>query len=283
MRVRIATNALLGHLRPGGSPAYEGVGLGAEFGVLGDVEVRVKGHPVDVGHARQRCVLVVLLVEANHPVSAGQLVERVWGDRAPHRARETLHSYVSRLRHALDPIAGVDLVRQAGGYVLVVDPMAIDVHRFGDLVAQARTAEDEDRALVSFEQALALWRGEAFAGLDTPWIAALRAALERARFAAELDCTDLQLRRGQHRWLLGEITTRAEAHPLDERVADQLMLALYLCGRQAEALAYFQQLRARLADELGIDPGPGLQRRYEQILTTDPALTAPTPTGSSPA
>jgi Bacterial transcriptional activator domain/NB-ARC domain/Tetratricopeptide repeat len=104
--------------------------------------------------------------------------------------------------------------------------------------------------------------------------------LERDRFAVELNCTDLQLRRGRHGWLLGDISARAAAHPLDERVAGQLMLALYRCGRQAEALDCFQQLRTRLVEELGIDPGPGLQRLYEQILTTDPALTTPTPAGS---
>jgi DNA-binding SARP family transcriptional activator/tetratricopeptide (TPR) repeat protein len=248
--------------------------MGVEFGLLGDVEVRVDGRPVDVGHARQRCVLAVLVVEANHGVSVDALVERVWGDRAPQRARETLYNYLSRLRHTLGPIAEVDLVRQPGGYVLTVDPMVVDMHRFHHLVAQARAADDQDRALVLFQQALGLWRGEPFAGLDTPWVNALRDALERDRFAVELDRTDLQLRRGQHGRLLSELATRAKAHPLDERVAGQLMLALYQCGRQAEALEHFQQLRARLVEELGIDPGPELQQRYEQILTTDPALTA---------
>jgi DNA-binding SARP family transcriptional activator/tetratricopeptide (TPR) repeat protein len=248
--------------------------MGVEFGLLGDVEVRVDGHLVDVGHVRQRCVLVVLLVEANRTVSVDQLVDRVWGDRAPQRARETLYNYLSRLRHALGSITEVDIVRQPGGYVLTVDPMAVDVHRFHHLVSLARAVDDEGRMLVLFEQALGLWRGEPFAGLDIAWVNALRDALEWDRFAVELDCTDLHLRRGQHGWLLSEIATRAGAHPLDERVAGQLMLALYQCGRQAEALEHFQQLRVRLAEELGIDPGPGLQRLYEQILTTDPALTA---------
>ncbi|MGH3887884.1 MAG: AfsR/SARP family transcriptional regulator [Pseudonocardiaceae bacterium] len=249
--------------------------MGVEFGLLGDVEVRVDDRPVNVGHSRQRCVLVVLVVEANHRVSVDQLVDRVWGDRAPQRSRETLYNYLSRLRHVLSPIIEVDLVRRPGGYVLTVDPMLVDVHRFHHLVAQARAADDQDRALVLFEQALGLWRGEPFAGLDTAWVNALRDALERDRFAVELDRTDLHLRRGQHGWLLGELSTRAGVHPLDERVAGQLMLALYQCGRQAEALKHFQQLRARLVEELGIDPGPALQRRYEQILTNDPALTTP--------
>lgn len=143
------------------------------------------------------------------------------GGRAPQRGRETLYSYLSRLRHVLDPITGVDLGRQSGGYVLTIDPMVVDVHRFHHLVAQARVADDGDRALVLFEQALELWRGEPFAGMDTAWVNGLRTALERERFAVELDCTDLQLRRGQPGWLLGELLTRAEAHPLDERVAGQ--------------------------------------------------------------
>jgi DNA-binding SARP family transcriptional activator/Flp pilus assembly protein TadD len=258
-----------------------GVGMGIELRLLGDVEVRVDGRLVELGHARQRCVLVVLVVEANRVVSVDALVERVWGDRAPQRARETLYSYLSRLRQALGSITEIDLVRQPGGYALTVNPMAVDVHRFHYLVAQARAADDQDRALVLFEQALGLWRGEPFAGLDAAWVSALRSPLERDRFAVELDCTDLYLRRGQHGWLLSELFTRAAAHPVDERVAGQLMLALYQCGRQAEALEHFQQLRIRLAEELGIDPSPDLQRRYEQILTTDPTLTAPPTTPSA--
>ncbi len=168
-------------------------------------------------------------------VSVDQLVNRVWGQRTPHRARETLYNYLSRLRHALSPITDIDLARKAGGYVLTVDPMAVDVHRFGHLIAQARATDDQDRALGLFEQALGLWRGVPFAELDTSWVNALRATLARDRVAVEPDRTDLRLRRGEHGWLLSEITTRAGEHPLDERVAGQLMLALYQCGRQAEA------------------------------------------------
>src|SRR5262245_47770009 len=144
--------------------------MGVEFGLLGDVEVRVDDRLVDVGHARQRCVLVVLLIEAGRTVSTDQLADRVWGDRAPHQARETLYNYLSRLRHALGPLPEVDLRRQTRGYAVSVDPMTVDVHRFRHLVTQARAADDKDRALVLFEQALGLWRGEPFAGLDTPWV-----------------------------------------------------------------------------------------------------------------
>ena len=255
-----------------------------EFRVLGEVEARVDGQLVDLGHARQRCVLVTLLVEANHPVSADQLVDRVWGEQPPLRARDTLYSYLSRLRHALATVNEVSLMRQYGGYVLTVDPPAVDLHRFHHLVTQARGAQSEDDALSLFEQALGLWQGEAFAGLDTAWLNSQRDGLERERLAVELDRNDLQLRGGQHPWLLTGLSTQAAAHPLDERLAGQLMLALYRCGRQADALEHFHQMRLRLAEELGIDPGPPLQRLYQQILTTDPALTAPTrTTRSAPA
>ena len=254
-----------------------GVGMRAWFGVLGDVEVRVDGRLVEAGHARQRCVLAVLLVEANRVVSVAQLVDRVWGDQPPHRARETLYNYLSRLRHVLRPISDVDLAHRSGGYVLTVDQMAVDLHRFHHLVAEARAAEDEEQALAILEHALGLWRGEAFAGIDTPWLNGLRESLERDRFAAELDCTDLQLRRGGHGWLPNEIAMRAEAHPLDERVAGQMMCALYQNGRQAEALDYFNQVRGRLTEELGIDPGPALQELQHDILTHAPALTGRAP------
>ncbi len=252
-----------------------------EFRVLGDVEVGVDGQLVDLGHARQRCVLVTLLVEANHVVSTDQLVDRVWGERPPPRARETLHSYLSRLRRALAAVDDVAIVRRSGGYVLAVDPMTVDLHRFRHLVIQARTAQSEDHALSLFEQALGLWRGEAFAALDTAWFNAQRDAVERERFAVELDRNDFQLRRGQHAWLLAGLSTGVAAHRLDERLAGQLMLALYRCGRQVDALEHFRQMRLRLAQELGIDPSPSLQRLYEQILTADPALTAPAVTRSA--
>lgn len=250
--------------------------MGVGFGLLGGVEVRIEGRLVDVGHARQRCVLAVLLAEANHVVSVDQLVDRVWGERASTRARETLYNYVSRLRHALGATSEATLSRQTGGYVLRLDPMAVDMHRFDHLIGQARASDDQEQAVGLFEQALGLWRGEPCAGLDTPWITALRDRLERDRFAAELDCTDLRLGLGHHGRLLSELTARTQAHPVDERVAEQLMLALYQSGRQADALDHFQQLRARLAEELGIDPSPALRRLHEQILTTDPALTTPT-------
>lgn len=248
-----------------------------EFRLLGDVEVDVDGRVVDLGHLRQRCVLAALLVDANRVVPVGHLLDRVWADRPPQRAHGTLHSYLSRLRPALAE-AGVGIIRQPGGYLLTADPMCVDLHRFQALVAQARAAPEPDAAARLFAAALKLWRGDAFSMLDTPWIGMVRAAAEAQRLAAELDLNDLELARGGHAALVGRVARSAASHPLDERLAGQLMLALVRCGRQAEALDAYRRLRARLVDELGADPGPPLQRLHRQILHNDPALTAPAAT-----
>ncbi|GAB3902731.1 BTAD domain-containing putative transcriptional regulator [Kibdelosporangium lantanae] len=229
-----------------------------EFRVLGEIEARRDGELVDLGHARQRCVLAVLLVEANHPVHVDQLVDRVWGERVPNSARESLYSYLSRLRQAL---TDATIVRRSGGYVLNVDPDSVDLHRFLRMVDQAR--ETGDAAL--FDDALRLWDGEPFAGLNTPWLQTQRESLEQKRLAAELDRNDLELSQGVGR--VAELTARYEQFPLDERLTGQLMLALQRAGRQSRALAVYDQTRRALADQLGIDPSPELTALRQQILT----------------
>ncbi|WP_257581689.1 BTAD domain-containing putative transcriptional regulator [Streptomyces sp. TLI_146] len=253
-----------------------------EFGLLGSVEARVDGRPLDLGHARQRCVLAALLVDVDRVVPADRLVERVWADPAsPRRARDTLYGYVSRLRRALADVEGVDISRSSGGYVLGVGRAVVDLREFRDLVGRARTAERDDRAADLFDRALGLWRGDALAGLDTLWSNELRDTLDHERFGAELDRTDARLRCGRHAELSGELARRARTHPLDERLAGQLMLALYRCGRPADALHHYRQLRERLCEELGCDPGPRLRELHQWILTTDPALDLPV--GAGPA
>ncbi|WP_165967979.1 AfsR/SARP family transcriptional regulator [Saccharopolyspora elongata] len=245
-----------------------------EFRVLGEIGVVVDGVPVDSGHARQRSVLAALLVDAGKPVSAEQLVDRVWGDEPPRRGRETLYSYLSRLRRALAGVEGVSFSARAGGYVLTIDPGSVDLHLFHQLVAEAREDSDDRQALGSLDRALGLWRGQAFGELDTPWYNAQREALHQQRLLAELDRADVALRLGQHDEMLAELLARAARYPLDERVIGQFMRALYRCGRQATALECFEQTRL-LAEELGADPGPALRRLHQQILTGDPDLAAP--------
>ncbi|GGM23419.1 SARP family transcriptional regulator [Micromonospora sonchi] len=245
-----------------------------QFRLLGNVEAQADDNAIDLGHVRQRCVLAVLLVEANKVVHTDQLLDRVWMDRPPQRAHGTLYSYLSRLRRALSGADDVGIVRQQGGYLLNVDPMAVDLHRFQALVARARLTADDDEALRQFDEALGLWRGEPFAGLDTPWFNTSRTALHQARLAAERDRTDIALRRGQHSSLLSELSRGVAEQPLDERLTGQLMLALSRSGRQAEALDQYQRIRHRLADVLGVDPGADLQELHLRILHGDREFAA---------
>ncbi len=243
-----------------------------EFRLLGEIEVHVDGATVDIGHARQRCVLAALLVDVNRAVPADQLIDRVWADQWPQHARAALSSYLSRLRHVLAMAPGFDIKRQPGGYVLSADPLAVDLHRFRDRVAQAGATDDPKRAAELLGQALELWRGPALNALDTPWINSVRESLDAERLAAELDRNDLALAEGRHAAVLGALVGSAVAYPLDERLAGQLMLALYRCGRQADALQHYNRLRLQLAEELGTDPSPSLQLLHKQILTADTEL-----------
>jgi DNA-binding SARP family transcriptional activator/Flp pilus assembly protein TadD len=216
----------------------------------------------------------VLLVEANRVVPVEQLVRRVWDGTPPPKATASLRSHLSRLRTALATEACA-IARRPGGYILTMDESAVDLHLFRRLLLQARTAAD-DQAAELLEEGLRLWRGEPFAGLDNPWLAAVRQAARAERLAAELDYHDIELRRGRHGRLLATLGARAQEHPLNERLAAQLMLALYRDGRPADALACYRRIRDRLVDELGTDPGPDLTDLHHRILTADPTL-APVP------
>ncbi|MFF4621995.1 AfsR/SARP family transcriptional regulator [Nonomuraea jabiensis] len=244
--------------------------MGVEFGILGEVSAWADGRPINLGPARQRCVLAALLVDANHPVSLDQLTDRVWGDAPPQRAAGTLHSYLSRLRSVLSPSDSIH--RSAAGYLLRVSEEAVDLHRFRALLARARASDDQEAARL-YGVALGLWRGEPFADLDTPWLAALRHTLQTERLSARLDHHDVRLRLGRHAELLPELTVLADRHPLDERLVGQLILALYRSGRQAEALDRYERTRRRLADELGADPGPDLRRLHLRMLSAETTLT----------
>ena len=246
-----------------------------ELRLAGEVTAGSDGRPVDLGPARQRCVFAVLAVEANQLVSLTQLADRVWGEDLPHRPTETLRSYLSRLRTALSPL-DVGVQRRPGGYVLAVDEDAVDVHRFRRLVARARGAGD-DHAATLYEQAFALWRGEPFAGLESAWLAGVRDTLVAEHLAARLDYHDLRLRRGQHAELTPDLLALAAEHPWHERLAGQVMLALHRGGRRAGALSFYDELRVRLADELGVDPSADLRELHQRILRADPALTPAAP------
>jgi DNA-binding SARP family transcriptional activator/tetratricopeptide (TPR) repeat protein len=253
-----------------------------EFGVLGPVEVWADGRPVDAGHARQRAVLAVLLLELGRAVPLEVLIDRVWGDDPPRSVRNVVYGYVARLKALMatgqdadGPEASVSLSRHPGGYLLQTTPDQVDLSRFRRLVAEAAAAEDDERAGAALVEAAGLWRGPALGGLDSPWLNAMRATLELEQADAAADLNEIRLRRGEHAALAGDLAVQAASAPGDERVIGQLMLALYRCGRQAEALRWFEQTRQYLAGELGADPGPALQALHRQILRADPSLAPP--------
>ncbi len=249
-----------------------------EFRILGPVEVCRNGLRVDIGHARQRAVLAVLVLDLNHAVPTEYLIDRVWGDIPPRSARNILSGYVTRLRSAAVREVGpeVSLVRRAGGYCLEADPECVDVWRFRRGVCGARLAgEDDERASTLFARALSNWQGSALAGLSSPWLSAMREALELEHLAVLLDLNDVALRRGQHATLVSELSALAIDHPADERLLCQLMLALYRSGRVIEALGRFDTARKWLAEEFGADIGLKARSLHQQILRSDSSLTCP--------
>ena len=251
--------------------------MATEFRLLGDVEARSGELRLDIGPTRQRCVLVALLVDVNRPLPADQLIDRIWAGDLPHRARNALAGYISRLRQAIGQDDDVHIAREPGGYVLKADPASVDLHRFRQLTSQARATMNPVEADRLFRAALELWRGDPFATLDTPWVNEVRTALEAERLSVLLDRNDAGLRAGRHGELLPQIAAIVPDHPLDERLAGQLMLAQYRCGRQADALDTFRVMRHRLVEELGVDPSPALHRVHQQILDGDSETAASAP------
>ncbi len=248
-----------------------------EFRLLGAVGLLVDGTIVDLGPARQRCVLAALAVDANRVISVDRLIRRVWDDDPPLRARATLVNYLSRLRQALTDAgatSGGVIVRRSGGYALEVEPSAVDLHRFRRLCSQAH-AESARRGADLLQEALDLWHGEALTGLSGEWAAAERDRLHQERLDAEQDLTDALLNLGRGEELVAGLAARAAEYPLDERVAGHYLLALHRAGRTAEALARYRRLRDRLVEELGTDPGAVLQELHRQILAADPAIAVP--------
>lgn len=242
-----------------------------EFRVLGPLEVWHEGSLVPVRGSKQRALLAVLVLHANEVVSTDRLIEQLWGEDPPEAGRTALRVRVSQLRKALGP-GGAQIATRAPGYVLELDDAQLDLRRFERLVADA-THETPDSAAKVLREALALWRGrplEEFAYDDFAQTAIAR--LEELRLGAlELRiAADLEL--GRHRDVVSELEALVESHPLREGPTRQLMLALYRSGRQADALETFRRSRARLVDELGLEPTPGLQELERSILRHDAVL-----------
>lgn len=238
-----------------------------ELRLLGGIAVLVDGRALDLGPARQRCVLAALAVDAGHVVSVDRLMRRVWGDEPPLRARATLRNYLSRLRLLLAEAGSAALTRRPGGYVLEVERSTIDLHRFDELCAEARATDDHDKRAALLQRALEQWRGEALTGVTGDWAAAERDRLGQQLLGAECDLTDALLSLGHGEDLVAPLSARAAQWPLDERVSAQFMLALHRAGRTADALAHYRQLRDRLVEQLGTEPCAAVRNLHQHILT----------------
>ncbi|MFI6539178.1 BTAD domain-containing putative transcriptional regulator [Nonomuraea sp. NPDC050547] len=251
------------------------------FGVLGPLEVWSDGgEPVRVPEAKVRALLADLLVEPGRPVSADRLAADLWGEDLPGDPANSLQGKVSQLRRAL----GVkDLVAYGpAGYLLRAAPDSVDSGRFTALLAEGRASADPRERSAILGQALALWRGPAFADFrDEAFATAAVARLEEQRLTALEERAEARLELGEHAALAGELAELAAAHPLRERLRAAHMRALYLSGRQAEALAAFADLRVQLAGELGLDPGPELTALHQAILEHAPRLRPHAPISPS--
>ena len=246
------------------------------FRLLGPLEVERGGITLELGPRKQRAVLALLLLEANRVLPTEQLIDELWGDTPPETARSALQVYVAGLRKALGE-DGASLRTQSPGYVLDLEPGALDAHAFTALRAEAREAEPA-RAADALHEALALWRGTPLAELDgAPFGAAAKAQLEEQRLGALEERIDADLALGRHADLIHELDALVVEHPYRERFRAQQMLALYRSGRQADALAAYRSARETFVEGLGIEPGAELKALERQVLDQDPELAAPAP------
>jgi DNA-binding SARP family transcriptional activator/Flp pilus assembly protein TadD len=257
--------------------------VAVQFAILGPVEVTAGGQRLAVGGQRARAVLARLIVAANSVVAAEAITAELWPDLETGRAAAVLQVRVAELRRVLRRVEAADrLVTRAPGYVLVASPEEVDTARFDQLAGQGRAllaAGDAASAAGCLERALGLWRGPPLADVgDWPWAQAEAARLGEARLAAVECHLQARLGCGDSSELIAELEALIAGHRLRERLWALRMLALYRCGRQAEALAAYQQLRTTLVEELGIEPAPDLRELHQQILAQDPGLSAAPPT-----
>jgi DNA-binding SARP family transcriptional activator len=264
----------------------------ADFRILGPVEVITGQHRLAIEGRRTRILLTMLLVCRNQTVSLDALIDGLWPQGPPSSAKSTLHAYISRLRAALaaaGPLAGSERIsRKPPGYELRTLDGEIDADRFERMLATAEAAMQERRfasASSTLRDALLLVRGPILGECrDESFAQAEVARLEAMQVRAVERRVDADLALGRHTVLIGDIEGLVAAHPLHERFTEQLMLALYRSGRQADALAAYQDAYQMLAGELGLTPGPGLRSMETAILHQDPAIdyTPPDP-GTGPA
>jgi DNA-binding SARP family transcriptional activator len=242
-----------------------------EFRILGPLEVADGDEIVALASAKQRALLAILLLNANQVLSSDRLIDELWGEQSPESGRTALQVLMSKLRKALGD-TGVLLVTRPPGYLIRLERDQLDLRRFERLVEEAGAA-DPRVAAGKLREALALWRGSALDDLAYESFAQLAIGrLEELRLAVLEKRIDADLAVGRHGDLIPELEGLVAEHPLREGLRARLMLALYRCGRQADALAAYQSTRQTLTDELGIEPSPPLRELEQAILRQDPTL-----------
>jgi predicted ATPase/DNA-binding SARP family transcriptional activator len=247
-----------------------------EFRILGSFEVDGTAGVLEVRGAKRRRLLACLVVNAGQPMSVNRLVDELWEDGGSRGAARTVQTYVSQLRKLLRSETA-RLETRPGGYVLDIDPVDVDASRFEQEVIAASAEGDPAHQLAALDAALRLWRGpplREFAGAG--WADREASRLEALRLQALHRRFDALLALDRPAESVGDLEALVRDHPLDERFGEQLMVALYRSGRQADALSAYQQARRHLIDQLGIEPGPRLVDLERQILDHDPTLIAPT-------
>ena len=244
--------------------------------LLGPVELRAEDDVVAIGPAKRRAVLAALAVDAGRPVLLETLVDRVWDETAPARARAVLYAHVSRLRDVLGEDGQLRITRKPGGYLLEAQPDAVDLHRFTELTERSRDPRrDPAERIGLLREALDLWHGPPLADIRTGWAARLRERLERQRIDTAVEWAEAELRRGRPEAVLSELQALAAEHPMAEHLTATLMLALHAVGRDAQALSWYAVTARHLADELGVDPGSSLQQAHERVLRADVGAASP--------
>ena len=254
-----------------------------DFRLLGPLEASVEGRALALGGSKQRALLALLLLHANETLSTDRLIDELWGEHPPATAIKTVQVHVHRLRKALATegnSTGSDLlVTRENGYQLRVDPERIDLWRFECLAREgtsALAAGDSEAAAASLERGLGLWRGEPLAELaGEPFARREIDRLAELKVEATERLIEAKLALGRHAEVLGELDALIAAHPYRERLRAQLMLALYRCERQADALQAYQEARKTLVEELGIEPGQRLRELEQAILSQDQAIALP--------
>src|ERR1022692_1710613 len=251
--------------------------------LFGELEAAADGVPVPVRGAKQRALLALLALQPGRPVSTDRLIDVLWGHGQASNPANALQAQIGQLRRTFGAAA---ILTSEAGYALAVGPDDVDVVRFGQLVTEGRRlAGDGEAALASatLGEALGLRRGEPLAEFaDAGFADAERAQLDELTLVAVEARAAADLALGRHGELAGELAALCRQYPLRERLWELHILALYRAGRQAEALGAYTEVRDRLVDELGIDPGPALRELQTRILAQDPSL-APASASASPA